>query len=270
MNDAEHCYICEGLVEAKKKLARDSFWLSLTAPEIARAAAPGRFVKVRAWPEPWQAGSPFLDRPLSIHRASRSRLELLFRVVGPATALLSQLEAGASIKLTGPLGHGFELDPQWRQVYLVGGGIGLAPLALLCDRLREAGLKWRLFYGERRAQAQVDEPWLKSWAGELHACCEDGLGYGEKGLVTEALARALATEPGPVLACGPSPMLAAAATLAQKLGVPCQVSLEAGMACGLGVCLTCSLPLVEGGRLRVCREGPVVDGLTVDWKGLRS
>jgi len=117
----------------------------------------------------------------------------------------------------------------------------------------------------------VEEKWLRSWAAELICTVEDGGGYGgRKGRVTGPLEEALAQVPRPVFACGPLPMLAAVSELCARYQAKAWVSLEALMACGFGVCLTCSLPLKNGGRFRVCREGPVLDGSTVDWGRLCS
>lgn len=255
-----------GRLVENRPLAENTRLMVIDCPEVAASARPGQFVKVRAWPE---TADPLLDRPFSIHRLSGGRLELLFRVVGPATEIMAAGQPGDTLKITGPLGCGLNSPADYdRGLYLVGGGIGLAPLAFVRDSLPSQSAA-RLFYGERCGALQVDQAWLKTWAGDFEAACEDGLGYGEKGLVTAPLARALAREVKPVFACGPSPMLAAVTELAEKFGAPCLVSLEAGMACGLGVCLTCSLPLKNGGRLKVCQNGPVVDGLAVDWAGVR-
>ena len=263
--------ITAGLVLENQPLSAATFLLTLDCPAVAGLAGPGRFVKVRAWPEAPNGSGPFLDRPISVHRAGGGRLELLFRVVGPATRLLSQSAPGESLKISGPLGRGLAAHmPGPQDMYLVGGGIGLAPMAMASDWLSENGRQWQLFYGEKDGAAQVTETWLKSWAGDYAAVTEDGSGYGGCGLVTGPLAEALAAAPRPVFACGPTPMLAAVADLCARFGVNCLTSVEAGMACGFGVCLTCSLPLKDGGRFRVCREGPVVNGLTVDWKGVRS
>lgn len=263
--------ISDSRVLENRPLAAATFLLTLDCPEVAAKAGPGRFVKLRAWPEPQNGGSPFLDRPLSIHRAVDGRLELLFRVVGPATRLLSQSRPGDRIKVSGPLGRGLDShSARPENFYLAAGGIGLAPMALVSDWLACQGRRWKLFYGERSGETQVDEQWLQSWAGDYAAVTEDSSGYGRTGMVTEPLAEALAAEPRPVFACGPAPMLAAIADLCGRLDVTCLASVEAGMACGFGVCLTCSLPLKSGRRFRVCREGPVVDGLAVDWPGVCS
>ncbi|MDL2259973.1 hypothetical protein LJB99_03755 [Deltaproteobacteria bacterium OttesenSCG-928-K17] len=257
--------ISRGRILEIRPLAESTFLMVIDCPAVAATAEPGQFVKARTWDE---SAGPLLDRPFSIHRVVDGRLELLFRAVGPATNIMAQSRAGDRIKITGPLGRGLTDLHQFNQgLYLVGGGIGLAPMGMVLDRVDYT--RTRLFYGERAGGFQVDENWLKSWAGKYEATCEDGGGYGEKGLVTAPLERALAKEIKPVFACGPAPMLAAVVKTAGNFGAPCLVSLEAGMACGLGVCLTCSLPLKDGGRIKVCQDGPVVDGGSVDWERVR-
>ena len=257
--------IVEGRVLDNIPLSADTSLMTITCPEVARLAGPGRFVKVRAWPGLEDDQGPLLDRPFSIHRVNGDQLSLLYRVVGPATRLMSYMPPGAPLQVSGPLGRGLaEVTDARAGLYLAAGGIGLAPMALARDWLGQ-DCPSTLFYGERHGAAQVEEDWLKSWAGDYRAVTEDGSGYGGRGLVTGPLEEALAREVRPVFACGPKPMLAAVSGLGAKYGAPVWASVEAGMACGFGVCLSCSLPLMSGGRFRVCREGPVVDGLAVDW-----
>jgi dihydroorotate dehydrogenase electron transfer subunit len=262
--------ITRGLILENRALAENTFTLTLGCPEARRFKQPGAFVKLRAWPELAEGGGPVLDRPFSIHQAEADSFKILYRVVGRATRLMSALTPGTSVKITGPLGRTLpEAGAGGADFYLVAGGVGLAPMAEVRAWLLAGGARADLFYGERRGAWQVDKAWLSNWAGDFTATVEDGRGYGQKGLVTEALAEALARAPRPVFACGPTPMLAAIASLAEQFKIPAWVSLEAGMACGLGVCLTCSLPLKGGGRFRVCREGPVVEAAAVAWEELR-
>jgi dihydroorotate dehydrogenase electron transfer subunit len=257
----------EGRLRAINQLSSDTFWLDVETPAADSFRAPGCFVKLRAWPEPGQGAGPLLDRPFSIHRVQAGGVQFLIRRVGPATRILGGLAIGKPLKITGPLGLSLAgIIPEPADFHLVAGGIGLAPLALVLDWLRDSGRQGRLFYGERSGRLQVNQAWLAAWAGDFTATVDDGSGYGRPGLVTEPLAEALAREPRPILACGPPPLLAAVTGLAGRFGVVPWVWLEAGMACGLGACLSCSLPLKEGGRFKVCREGPVADGRKMDWE----
>jgi dihydroorotate dehydrogenase electron transfer subunit len=238
--------------------------LGLAAGE-ARLRALGRFARLRAWPAPPLGPGPLLDRPISIHRLPDRGAEFLIRKVGPGTALLSSLERGARVRLIGPLGRGLDdLDPSFssKSWHLVAGGAGLGPMASFLEALPGRA---RLFYGERSGSLQVDRGFLSRLAPGAVAVTEDGSGYGRRGLVTAPLEAALGKDPRPILACGPPAMLAALARLAQKCSVPLVACAEARMGCGLGVCLSCSLPLLDGSNLRVCQQGPVIDGLAVDW-----
>ena len=262
--------LAEARLRAARPISADTFWLDLETPAAELFLVPGAFAKLRGWPTPGRAGGPLLDRPFALHRAAEDGLQFLIRRVGPATRLLETLPPGAPFRITGPLGRSLaEAVPDPPGFYLAAGGVGLAPMALVMDWLAASGRPARLFYGERLGVSQADQNWLAAWAGDFTATVEDGSGYGRRGLVTEALAEALAREPRPVFACGPAPMLAAVVALAERFEVTPWISMEAGMACGLGVCLSCSLPLKGGGRFRVCREGPVVDGRIVDWSGVR-
>jgi dihydroorotate dehydrogenase electron transfer subunit len=258
--------VVPGVLRAVRRLSAETFWLDIETPAADLFRAPASFVKLRGWPEPETGAGPLLDRPFSIHRVQAGGVQVLLRRVGPATRLLSELAPGAPLKLTGPLGRSLAEAAPEADFYLAAGGIGLAPMALVLDWLAARGRHGALFYGERSGAGQVPRDWLAAWAGDCTATVDDGSGYGRPGLVTEARAEALARAPRPVFACGPAPMLAAVSLLARNFGVTPLVSVEARMACGLGVCLGCSLPLKAGGRFLVCREGPVADGRTLDWE----
>jgi dihydroorotate dehydrogenase electron transfer subunit len=156
------------------------------------------------------------------------------------------------------LAPNFERDP----FYLVAGGVGLAPMANFLDRRKAPAT---LFYGERKGQFLIDRDYLASFAPNFEAATQDGLGYGRKGLVTDLLAEALAKEARALFACGPPSLLAALAPLARAHQTRYYAAAEAFMACGLGVCLSCSRTLLSGEKIRLCLDGPVVDGLAVDW-----
>ena len=124
-----------------------------------------------------------------------------------------------------------------------------------------------LFYGERGCRGQLPLDKLHSWFGHNSVCVtEDGSGAGQQGLVTEPLIAGLKKERRPIIACGPPAMLAAVAKIARSFETSYYACLEARMACGLGVCLSCSLPAISGGNIRVCQEGPVFNGLDIDWE----
>lgn len=243
------------------------FLLTLQAPAMAAKARPGQFVMLRVSPGP----EPLLARPFSIHGAEDGKLLILYQVKGKGTKLLAQARPGAELLTWGPLGRGFELDAE--RPVLVAGGMGIAPMAFAAERLEERGAAFEAFYGLAAKEALVAwdsvsgegafylEGW--GWTG----ASEDG-SVGHHGLVTDPLRERFeqgSERPGAVLACGPLPMLKAVALLCGEFGVACQTSLEAPMACGVGACLGCAIPAADGGYLRACQEGPVIEASLVDW-----
>ncbi len=248
-----------------RKLARDTYLLRLAASELAAGGRPGMFVMVRTGPDPEKGGSPLLKRPFGLHRIGPDgEVSLLYRVVGVGTGLLSQVRPGEKLEILGPLGHGFDTDVKAASAYLVGGGMGLAPLLALAEDLHRRGVEVTVFYGEREGAYVLAEDHLALFPGRMVVTTEDGAA-GRQGLVTAPLAEALAAQAAPVLACGPKPMLAAVAGIANEFCVPCQVSLEASMACGMGACLGCVTSHAQGGYRRVCVEGPVFEAEEIKW-----
>jgi len=244
-------------------MARQTFLLRLHAPAIAKSGLPGRFVMVRPDPAREKSAGLLLKRPFSLHRLGPGgEISLLYRVVGAGTQILSRVRPGESLELLGPLGHGFDPPLDLPRAYLAAGGIGLAPMLALAEKLA-ARTRLTLFYGEQSEPDVLPGSYLDLFPARLVLTTDDGT-VGLKGLVTTPLAEALARKPAPVFACGPRPMLAEAAALAAKAGVFAQVSLEERMACGLGVCLGCATK-IAGGYARVCVEGPVFAAEEVQW-----
>ena len=266
------------MVLAKAKAVDDlgggNHLLTLEVPE-APFPALGRFARLRAWPSRGLGPGTLLDRPFSIHRTDQSELGFLIRQVDPATEILASLSRGALVRFIGPLGRGLDdLDPNFaaKNWYLVAGGAGLGPMPSIMAAL---GPRAKLFYGERSRKTQPSPDYLAGLAhyapgAELVTTTEDGTGQGQKGLVTKPLIESLGLEKRPIVACGPTPLLTALARLAAEYSVPYFACVEARMACGLGVCLSCSLPKLDGTNFRVCREGPMVDGSAIDWDNVRT
>jgi dihydroorotate dehydrogenase electron transfer subunit len=239
----------------------------LQAPALARSARPGQFVMLRVS----DSMDPLLARPFGISSViARRSIELYYRVVGRGTTILTRTRPGALLTVTGPLGNGFPAPGRGETPLLVAGGSGFPPLLFLAAR---QGRKAHLFTGSRdRAclppgAAMRD---FRSRVAAVHYATEDG-SRGTCGFVTDALAAYLDRPPAgagrPVIyACGPHAMLAAVSRLAAQRSVPCHVSMEERMACGLGVCMGCSVPVTAGGYRRVCKEGPVFRSMEIDWK----
>jgi dihydroorotate dehydrogenase electron transfer subunit len=228
----------------------------------------GQFYMLAA-AERWGGGSeerPFLPRAFSALRArgrgaggpgeSSARLEFMLEAVGPGTERLCELTPGDGLLVTGPLGIGFTDPPDGRRALLCGGGVGTAPLAIWQDELLARGEPAPALLGFRDADHAPGAALLHN----ARVATDDG-SNGHHGLVTDLLADELdADDAATVYACGPPPMLEAVRKLCEARAVPCQLALESGMACGYGACFGCVVALRDGGYLRLCVDGPVLDG----------
>ena len=208
-------------------------------------------------------GRPFLGRACSVARAAAQdggvRLDFLLEAVGPGTARLCAGEPGEALQIVGPLGVGFRAPAPGRRALLVGGGVGIAPLAIWQDELRDARIAARVLLGfrdERHAHGGglLHEPRLATDDGSV----------GHHGLVTELLADELVGPAASVVyACGPPPMLEAVRVICSERGIPAQLALESGMACGFGACFGCVVPTRDG-YIRLCVDGPVLDATRLE------
>ena len=254
------------------------YWrMRMTAPPGFDAAQPGQFVMVRVN----AAIDPLLRRPFGIfdvgihtpaHTGANPQpyLEMLYRVVGKGTAMLSTLHETDLLDILGPLGKGFELGRPGEEKLIVGGGVGLAPLYFLARELVKHSAV-RLFAGGRTRDDILCITEFERLGVECYVATEDG-SLGERGLVTEVLEERLdaLNSHAALFACGPHGMLGAVAAIAGQRNIPCQVSLEGYMACGMGACLGCVTPgkdhAPETPDFRcVCTDGPVFDGLELKW-----
>ena len=233
--------------------------LTLRAPDIARRTIPGQFVML-------EAGN-LLRRPFSVFRAESDTVAVAFDVIGAGTRWLAARALGDEISLAGPLGVGFALDAEGPTL-AVGGGYGAAPLFLLAERVPHAGDEVHAILGAARAARVFGADEARRVFDSVAITTEDG-SFGTKGLVTDVLSETLTTTGARrIVACGPMPMLEAVSLKARELNVPCEVAVEEFMACGIGVCWTCVLPVNGSGEkrfLRSCTDGPVFDGARVAW-----
>jgi dihydroorotate dehydrogenase electron transfer subunit len=226
------------------------------------APAPGQFAMLAAV-ERWGGGEderPHLARAFSIARHRDGEAHYLLEDVGPGTRRLWELQAGEELWVLGPLGKGFTAPADGSRAILVGGGVGIAPLAILQDTLIASGARHTVLLGFR------DEPRLLG-AGLLQdarIASDDG-SAGHHGLVTDLLLEELDSDSrATIYACGPAGMLEGVRAIAERAQVPAQLALEAGMACGFGACYGCVVPRRGGGYLRVCVDGPVIDATELD------
>jgi dihydroorotate dehydrogenase electron transfer subunit len=230
--------------------------LSVADPD-GPAPQAGQFAMLAA-AERWGGGTedrPHLPRAFSVARWRDGEAQFLLEDVGPGTRRLCELHAGDSLWVLGPLGLGYSAPPAGQRAILVGGGVGIAPLAIWQDQL---GDECSVLLGFRDAAHAAGAALLSA----ARVATDDG-SQGHHGLVTDLLIQELEQmrEGGgaTVYACGPPPMLEAVRAICAQRAVPAQLALESGMACGFGACFGCVVPKRGGGYLRVCVDGPVVD-----------
>jgi len=264
------------------------FVIRLRAPKCAAAATPGSFAHLTVDPQ-----VP-MRRPLSIQRvdAKAGWVEILYKIVGPGLEALSQRPVGSTISVMGPIGNGFKPSPARPRTLLVGGGVGIPPMVFLAESLKDrtdADWKPQVLMGSEIPfpfQARPSTilvpgipdgviacmPLLDGWNVPSRLATLAGFPGCFDGYVTDLAAAWLSSLDEPALAevemfaCGPTPMLQATARVARRFGVPCQVSLEEFMACAVGGCAGCAVPVVTDAGLamkRVCVDGPVFDANAV-------
>lgn len=244
--------------------------LVLAAPELAGRCRPGQFLEVAV-----EAQATLLRRPLSIARAEgvASGIGTVEIVVGPdgiGSAWLADVRAGERLDVVGPLGKAFPLPQRTASCLLVGGGYGAAPLHYLTEALVPLGHRVDLIVGAASESTLLHSLEAKRLAHSLTTTTDDG-STGMRGRVTDAMPRAiLGGRTDVIYACGPNAMLAAVSVLGGRMGVPVRVALEERMACGLGICFTCVIPVRhregEVQMRRSCIDGPVMDGARVEWR----
>ena len=261
-------------VIANRPLSNDYNVLALAAPSIATAAAPGQFVMVKAS----GSGNPLLRRPFSVFEILRDAagsvigLSILSKRIGVSTSLLYEAREGQRIDCLGPLGQPFTIAEPPSEAWMIAGGVGLAPFAMLAEALRVRGVKSTLFYGARRAEELFYLDFFRALDVALVLTTEDG-STGEHGRIVAPLDRKLgALSPADsvkLYACGPEGMLVATARTAMKHGRPCEVSVERIMGCGLGGCYSCVVPMRGGDgtfhHVRSCLAGPVLQADQIRW-----
>ncbi len=270
---------CTSEVIENVRLARDTYRFRVYAPDIAAAIRPGQFVMVRA-PE---RSDPLLGRPFALYDTVLDAhghpvgIDIVHLVVGKLTRLLAGLREGDRLDLWGPLGNGFRPVSGVSDLTLVAGGIGQTPfLAAIRDLLGTRGYggrparkqadSVRLFYGVRTADLAAGVEDFENAGAQVHLSSDDG-SLGFPGTVIQLLETH--RRPERLIGCGPEPMLLALAEKARQWSVPCDVSLETPMACGLGICFSCVTKVRSGDGWdykRVCVDGPVFDAGELIWQ----
>lgn len=262
-------------ITLNEEIAPGHHLFSFCCPEIARAAQPGQFIHARVG----DCIEPLLRVPLSIHGVSEDGRGILAiaKLLGPRTSALSHARVSETVDVLGPLGVPFSLGQPGQSVALVGGGVGLAPLAFLAKRLRADGRTVVTLAGLRTADQLPLLRGLDARPDRPAVTTDDG-SFGRKGFVTDALTDYLAANRvDRIIACGPMPMLRKVAEIAGEHGTPCEVSVERRMGCAVGVCLACVVPVwVKGADppewkyMRSCLEGPTFDARDIVWEEIRE
>lgn len=249
-----------GTLLSKAEIARGIFDYTVHLPQIAGAATPGRFVNILC-------EGHTLRRPISIcgYDAQAGTLRLVFEVRGKGTQWLSKREIGEKIDVVGPLGHGFSLIDSHKKAVVVGGGIGTPPLLPIAQFYGANATAITGFRNQSIVSLQAD---LAATGARTVLCTDDG-SAGFHGFTTQALERHLQEHPCDIIyTCGPKPMMRGVAQIAGQRGIPCFVSMEERMGCGVGACLCCATATQDhkGSHMtRVCLNGPVFNAEEVDW-----
>jgi dihydroorotate dehydrogenase electron transfer subunit len=270
-------------------LARDTYRIRLECPEIARRIVPGQFLMLRME----YGNDPLLGRPFALYDVIRDEngeprwVDIVYLTIGKMTKWLAEMIPDETLEVWGPLGNGFPPEPA-DHLLMVAGGIGQTPFVALAkeylgyeqygnaprnspqSRTTARAKKVTLCYGAKTAAYLAGMEDFRNGGVHVRLSTDDGTA-GHRGLVTELIEPAVLSEQGTcrIVCCGPEPMLDAVSKLAAKLNIPCQVSLETPMACGIGICFSCVAKIrdAEGNwdYRRTCVEGPIFDAAKVDF-----
>lgn len=250
------------------KLSQGLYNLSFYSPEIAGSAQSGQFIHVEVSTEP----TSILRRPFCVFdtNAQKGSVEVLYQVAGKCTSSMSQWKPDLKTSLIGPIGNGWQISDDFSRVLLVGGGVGAAPLLMLCNKLVSSGVNVDVVLGAQTKDGLA----FKERFEQLHPnsilyATDDGT-YGMKGFCTVCVDKLLHEANTPydcACICGPEPMMRAVSSMTLEKNIHTQVSLEKMMACGVGACLSCTCETkdVDNPKRRVCVDGPVFDAEFIRW-----
>lgn len=259
MNHQPEITDCTATITATRPLGGGVTLISFHCPDIAARALPGNFVNIKIS----TSNQPLLRRPFSIHNVEGETVEIMAKNIGCATSMLCGTDEGASMQMIGPLGNSFTTStPSFSTAILVSGGIGTAPMRLLERQLRKEGRHVVHMIGGRTAE-DIHTTGLTN----IEQATDDG-SAGFRGTVVELLESRIedleAQGPLKLFACGPDPMLKALAGFARQRDLPCEVSMETVMGCGIGICYGCLVEVKEESgdattSILLCQDGPVID-----------
>ena len=253
-------YIDDFIVAENRRINHEYVILTLRLDRELPVIEPGQFAEVRVDNAP----NTFLRRPISIHDVDREKnlIKLLVQEIGEGTRKMGSLQKGDKLNLVYPLGNRFS-DPDTREVLLVGGGCGVAPLLYLGRRLKDMGVNPRFLLGAKDSDGLIALDEYEK-VGEVNVTTEDG-SMGTKGFVVHhPLMRTDKPVYDHIYTCGPEPMMKVVAKYAEKHGIKCEVSLENRMACGIGACLCCVTDTKDG-HVCTCTDGPVFNSTYLKW-----
>ncbi|MEW6556922.1 MAG: dihydroorotate dehydrogenase electron transfer subunit [Elusimicrobiota bacterium] len=275
----EKLYQIDSQIVAKKQLAEKHFLITFYSPEIAHSAKPGQFVMIKIDNE-----KTFLRRPFSICGVNKKTFDIVFKVVGCGTEVLSRCQVGDSLSIIGPLGNCFpsHILHLTSPISLVAGGTGIASLLFLAKHLSTYSLihiSTAVFIGAKTKKEILFKKEFKKLGCKLFISTDDGT-LGKKGLISDVFANHLTTYPPnhlstAVYACGSKPMLKQIAEISKKYKLKCYISLEEKMACGIGACMGCVIKTIKNEKLkmknnyeykRVCKDGPIFDAEQIIWE----
>lgn len=246
----------EARVLENYEIADNLYKLTIEAGDISRKAEPGQFVHIRVP----QDGSRLLRRPISINGVNQEegQVDLIYQVVGGGTRILSKVDKGLELDVLGPLGRGFWVPEGTERLYIVGGGCGVAPTRFIGQIWGHLDITSFIGFQSRTKAYQIRD--FEEFSKEMFISTDDGT-LGHKGSIVDVLEQELSLErPDLIMACGPRPMLRALQDVVLEYDIPCQISLEERMGCGLGGCAVCSCAIGDSQNQsykKVCVDGPV-------------
>jgi dihydroorotate dehydrogenase electron transfer subunit len=252
----------------KEKLTERIFLLTLSSPFIAKNGKPGNFIHLKVS----KTTVPLLRRAFSLHKTNseKGEIEVLFKIIGLGTKILSEKKKGEVLDLIGPLGNCFSLPAQNQKVMLVAGGMGLAPIWFLLNELLEKkNLKKDdiTFFQGAKSKSEILYSKELNFLGVRHLISTEDGSLGYKGLVTDLLVKEVKIKDKvKIYACGPSGMMTFISHLSRKANLDCEFSLETHIPCGVGACGGCVVKIKKDKEFeykKVCSDGPVFDAKEV-------
>ena len=236
-------------ITSNKKIARDIFKMTL-AGDTSAITAPGQFVNIKL-------DGFFLPRPISVCDCVGDNLTLIYKTVGRGTEQMSRMTAGDELDLLTGLGNGYNTKTSGGSPLLVGGGVGVPPMYMLCKKLVAEGKKVTVVLGFNSKDDVFYEDEFRALGADIHISTADGT-YGTKGFVTDVIKNLQYTF---FYTCGPEPMFRA---MHKMMKTPGQYSFEERMGCGFGACMGCSCKTLTGNK-RICKEGPIMESEEIIW-----